>query len=374
MSVPFKIIIVGGGISAIQLEKAGMDYVVLEKARTASPLGSALSLTPSCSYIFDQLGMLDDLKKVSNPCAKIDYIREDLTKIGIMNSGSNKERYGYDAILIAHNLDGAAGSDATAIYKGDILIGADGAYSAIRRGLYDSMIKQGIQLPAEDLEGLRFDSNCVIGTTEVLSEEEYPSLKRKSGDFHVILGKERAIQVYMFTFADNRLGYYFCDQMDRPEQHDEKDFRFSDWKPVAEDELCGQVRNFKCPFGGTVGDLIDKTPKERLSKVMLQDKYFSTWYHQRTILIGDACHKADIIDLKRITHDARVKNQGANQSILDSVHIVNQLYGVPSNSLEDIEKSFRAFYDHRSPNAKEVFQSTSMVASILSKKVCDITI
>ncbi|KAG0022628.1 hypothetical protein BGZ81_008454 [Podila clonocystis] len=105
MSTPFKIIIVGGGISglmtAIQLEMAGMDYVVLEKAQTASPLGSALSLTPSCSYIFDQLGMLDDLKKVLNPCAKIDYIRDDLTKIGVMNSGSNKERYGYDAILIA---------------------------------------------------------------------------------------------------------------------------------------------------------------------------------------------------------------------------------------------------------------------------------
>jgi 2-polyprenyl-6-methoxyphenol hydroxylase-like FAD-dependent oxidoreductase len=177
--------------------------------------------------------MLDDLKKVSNPCAKIDYIRDDLTKIGIMNSGNNKERYGYDAILIARpdfynvllskipkerihwgkrvvqfhqsqdgvqvecqdNLDDITGSEATVIYKGDILIGADGAYSAIRRGLYDGMIKQGIQLPAEDLEGLRFDSNCVIGTTEVLSEEEYPALKKKSGDFHVILGKERAIQV-----------------------------------------------------------------------------------------------------------------------------------------------------------------------------------
>ncbi|KAG0022627.1 hypothetical protein BGZ81_008453 [Podila clonocystis] len=204
------------------------------------------------------------------------------------------------------------------------------------------------------MEGLRFDSNCVIGATEVLSKEEYPSLMRKSGDFHVILGKERAIQVYMFMFADNRLGYYFCGQMDRPEQHDEKDFRFSDWKPAAEIE---QVRNFKCPFGGTVGDLIDKAPKERLSKVMLQEKYFSTWYHQRTILIGDACHK-----------HLPFGGQGANQSILDSVHIVNQLYGIPSNSFKDIEKSFRAFYDHRSPNAKEVFQSTSMVASILSKK------
>lgn len=158
------------------------------------------------------------LKESSNPCAKIDYIRDDLTKIGIMNSGNNKQRYGYDAILIARpdfttsycpgcpqiafigqarcpfppvprrcqvvcqdNLDGITGSEATVIYKDGILIGADGAYSAIGGGLYDDMTEQGIQLPAEDLGGLRFDSNWVIGTTEHLSYEEYPALKKTIG-------------------------------------------------------------------------------------------------------------------------------------------------------------------------------------------------
>ncbi|KAG0362232.1 hypothetical protein BG005_006371 [Podila minutissima] len=71
---------------------------------------------------------------------------------------------------------------------------------------------------------------------------------------------------------------------------------------------------------------------------------------------GDACHK-----------HLPFGGQEANQSILDSVHIVNQLYDIPSNSLEDIEKSFKAFDGHRSP-AKEDFQPTFMVASTLSKK------
>ena|SRR5690554_2885063 len=55
-----KIIIVGAGVcgllTAIHLERAGMDYIVVEKARTLSPLGSALSFTSATSYIFDQLG------------------------------------------------------------------------------------------------------------------------------------------------------------------------------------------------------------------------------------------------------------------------------------------------------------------------------
>jgi 2-polyprenyl-6-methoxyphenol hydroxylase-like FAD-dependent oxidoreductase len=91
---------------------------------------------------------------------------------------------------------------------------------------------------------------------------------------------------------------------------------------------------------------------------MLEDKYFSTWYHKRTVLMGDACHK-----------HLPFGGQGANQAILDSVHLVNQLYGIPSNSLSDIGMSFRAYYENRSGNAKEVYKSTSMVATILSARV-----
>lgn len=50
------------------------------------------------------------------------------------------------------------------------------------------------------------------------------------------------------------------------------------------------VRNFKLPYG-TIGDLIDNTPKDKISRVYLEDKLFETWTHGRTVLIGDAAHK-----------------------------------------------------------------------------------
>jgi len=42
---------------------------------------------------------------------------------------------------------------------------------------------------------------------------------------------------------------------------------------------------------GTVAEIIDATPPERISKVMLESKFFKAWYYERTVLLGDACHK-----------------------------------------------------------------------------------
>lgn len=56
--------------------------------------------------------------------------------------------------------------------------------------------------------------------------------------------------------------------------------------------MCKQVRDFKVPIehgGGivTIGDLIDRTPKGRISKVMLEEKVFDTWFNGRIVLLGD---------------------------------------------------------------------------------------
>lgn len=55
--------------------------------------------------------------------------------------------------------------------------------------------------------------------------------------------------------------------------------------------MCKEVRNFKLPGGKdgnlTLGDLIDKTPKDRICKVMLEEKVFTTWHGGRTVLLGD---------------------------------------------------------------------------------------
>lgn len=52
------------------------------------------------------------------------------------------------------------------------------------------------------------------------------------------------------------------------------------------EEMSKSVRHLICPAGGTVGDLIDCTPREVMAKVMLEDRHFKTWFHGRTVLLG----------------------------------------------------------------------------------------
>lgn len=59
--------------------------------------------------------------------------------------------------------------------------------------------------------------------------------------------------------------------------------------------MCHVVRTFPVPLERagnagtpvTLGDLIDKTPKEQISKVMLEEKVFDTWFGGRTALLGN---------------------------------------------------------------------------------------
>ncbi|KAF9908478.1 hypothetical protein BX616_000136, partial [Lobosporangium transversale] len=54
-----RVIIVGAGIGGIVfaalMEKAGIEYQVLERAAKVIPLGSALSFGPNVMYLFEQL-------------------------------------------------------------------------------------------------------------------------------------------------------------------------------------------------------------------------------------------------------------------------------------------------------------------------------
>lgn len=65
-----------------------------------------------------------------------------------------------------------------------------------------------------------------------------------------------------------------------------------EWGPAAAEAMCNEVRHFRVPGGKdgkglTLGDYFDKSPKEYIAKVMLEEIVFDTWYGGRTVLIGD---------------------------------------------------------------------------------------
>lgn len=90
-------------------------------------------------------------------------------------------------------------------YRGDILVGADGAYSVVRTQLYEKLKEQN-KLPASDAEPLPFSNVCLVGQTRVLDPEEFPSLKSKESQFLSVLGIENMYTVCPFF----RLRYSSC--------------------------------------------------------------------------------------------------------------------------------------------------------------------
>ena len=72
-------------------------------------------------------------------------------------------------------------------YRGDILVGADGAYSAVRQNLYKEL-KAKSKLPSRDDVSLPFSCVCLVGQTVPLDPEEFPHLKEELCQFNCVLG------------------------------------------------------------------------------------------------------------------------------------------------------------------------------------------
>jgi hypothetical protein len=72
-------------------------------------------------------------------------------------------------------------------YCGEILVGADGAYSAIRQQLFKDL-KLSSKLPSSDDIPLPFSCVCLVGQTCTLDSEEFPYLKEPLSQAHFILG------------------------------------------------------------------------------------------------------------------------------------------------------------------------------------------
>lgn len=91
--------------------------------------------------------------------------------------------------------------------------------------------------------------------------------------------------------------------LDKPSSTDLENQRLKNnentgWGPLDVQAMCDETRGIAIPGGSgdmTLGDLMDLTPKELMSKVMLEEKVFETWYNGRTVLLGDGKRLAGMV-------------------------------------------------------------------------------
>ncbi|KAG0092093.1 hypothetical protein BGZ92_010846 [Podila epicladia] len=249
------IVIVGAGIAgltlAIMLERAGMPrYVVLERHAALKPLGSALLLSAMSLRCFDQLGLLPEIIKISKPQVGSVWLDEHMNYLGDFDGSFIGKRYGYFNVVMtrpdlvdilarhvpAHKIHYSkkvlsltqTSESATvrcsdySVYQGDIVIGADGAYSGIRQNIYkaiqaeyqeinvasldnkrlNSVVKP---LPISDMAPLRFDQHAIVGVTGKLDADKYPFLREKACQSITVF--RGSLSFWLFPLAHDRIAW-----------------------------------------------------------------------------------------------------------------------------------------------------------------------
>ena len=79
-------------------------------------------------------------------------------------------------------------------YHGDILVGADGAHSGVRQGLYATLQKQNLLPPSDETE-LSKGFLAMVGTTDPMDPEQHPFLKNEASTFSQVIGRGTSFNV-----------------------------------------------------------------------------------------------------------------------------------------------------------------------------------
>ncbi|KAG0206212.1 hypothetical protein BGX28_002308 [Mortierella sp. GBA30] len=381
-----KVLIVGAGLGGVTLgillEKAGVPYEIFERAATVKPLGSALHIGSKLLPLFEQIGVYDEYVASSKHMTELRVHNDEREFSHSLDNSLSEELTGYKEYIVArpvlYNIllkqippekihfskrvlsisqgDGgvlirtADGSN----HEGDILVGADGAYSAVRKSMYERLKKDN-KLPRTDEADLPFSYICTVGQTLPLDPVDFPQLKKRLCEFSWMT----------FTTAQNTFCWMVVFRLDAvsikaAENDRSRQSNNSEWGPLAAQAMCQETRDFAIPGGNgtlTLGDLYDKTPLDLMSKVMLEEKVFETWYAGRAVLLGDACHKLN-----------PAGGQGAISAMHDGITLANLIYTLPpSPSQDEITKVFAEYKSERFPVVLEAFNNSKMLSWPMAK-------
>ncbi|KAF9982654.1 hypothetical protein BGZ65_002620, partial [Modicella reniformis] len=310
-----KVVIVGGGLGglllALLLERASLDYVVLERSDVAKmPLegGGVISITSQIQPLLQQLGLLDALQRAAKPLSRITVLEVEQQPgqqpmiVGSIDSAFSFARYGYhtlaisrpelynqlvdqippEKLLLGKQVQDVMQDDSVATcictdgssYQG-IIIGADGAYSSVRLSLYRQLKDKGL-LAAQDHRPLQYQYRALVGMTKPLDPNRFALIKSEHSD----------TRFWYVPMTGNRLCWMLDELLMEPMVCPEVE----DWSmmPQAVLDMCINYRAMQSPLEGTLlGELFDLTPAGTIAALSREEGFFSTWIHGKVALMGD---------------------------------------------------------------------------------------
>ncbi|KAG0371540.1 hypothetical protein BGX24_001528 [Mortierella sp. AD032] len=360
------VLIVGAGLGGLMLgallEKSDVPYTIFERAAAVKSLGSAMSIGAGLLPAFEQMGLYDEILAIGKYWTHTEPYKESLEPYHPSDFSPVEEYTGYGQVIVTRPkfyevmlkqvpphkihfgkrvLNITEEDDKVTVhlsnnetFKGDIVVGADGAYSAIRQRMYEQLATQD-KLPKSDQEELPFSCTCLVGQTKVLDPKEFPIIDEPVCKFRSV----KTAQEQRFRNNDN-----------------------AEWGAHPAQTMCDETRNFPIELSDgkkrTLGDLYDLTPKELISKVMLEEKVFSTWYSGRVVLLGDACHKLNPSG-----------GHGAVTAMHDAIALANLLYALPSKTSSDVTRIFQEYQEERYPAVIQSFKKSQFLSKSMEKGI-----
>ncbi|KAF8946352.1 hypothetical protein BGZ47_000763 [Haplosporangium gracile] len=219
-----EVLIVGAGIGGLLLgallEKASIPYTIFERTSSVKPLGSALMIGSNLLPLFEQLGIDEEFIALGKPTmdcsiARIkngtavhqttvsfqphigftgykSYIvaRPMFYDLLLKQIPSHKIHFNKRVLSVVEKEEKVTIQTAdNGTYEGDIVVGADGAYSAVRTRMYETLKQEG-KLPKSDQEELPFHCTCLVGQTKVVDLDEFPEIKQDMSPFFNTLAED----------------------------------------------------------------------------------------------------------------------------------------------------------------------------------------
>ncbi|KAM3064986.1 hypothetical protein ACMFMF_011457 [Clarireedia jacksonii] len=285
----FKVIIVGGSTTGMTLahclDRAGIDYIVLEKHQDifAEP-GISIGLMPNGSRILEQLEIYSDVDELYQPIQKIYQfglpfcVIERQQFLDVLYSKFEDKSRIHKKKKVVEICQGRSDVSVTTTdgttYHGDLVVGADGVHSIVRSEMWRiGNLEQPGFVTEEEKSELSAEYGCVFGVSNAVpGENRWEHIIRYNENFCFLFFPANGTDLFFNVI-------YKLKQRSRYPNIP----RFTQGEAI---EVCESVADFPVWNNVKFGDIWEQ--RLDFALVPLEEHLFRKWHHRRIICVGDS--------------------------------------------------------------------------------------